>query len=209
MVPNPIVDEYFTDGCGRCPLAATPECKVHRWKDELKLMRELLLESGLQEERKWGVPCYTYKGKNVILLGAFKENCVISFLKGVLLKDPKNVLELPGENSQSTRFIRITSLKQLSKLVPTIKAYLQEAILVEKSGQKVELKKTEDYEVPSELSAVLKKNASLRKAWEKLTPGRKRSYLLHVGSAKQEATRVSRVEKIIPGIMAGKGFGER
>ncbi len=203
---NPLVDQYLLEGCGRCKLAGTPKCKVHHWTAPLIELRRIVLSGGFTEERKWGMPTYTWNGKNVIILAAFKENCVISFLKGALLTDPKNLLVVPGENSQSTRFIRFTDIKQVLKLETAIKTFLKEAKLIEESGKKVITKKADEMEIPDELNTAFKKQPSLKKAFYALTPGRQRGYILHFTGAKQSATRVSRIEKCVPRILEGKGI---
>ena len=199
-------DDYFLEGCGRCSLGGTPACKVHRWSEELSLMRQLLLECGLNEESKWGMPCYTYKKKNVVLIGAFKEYCSFNFFKGALLTDAASVLEKPGENSQSSRLIRLTDTSKLVELYDVLKSYVFEAIELEMAGKKVELKQTSDYELPSELQSKFAEMPELKIAFDGLTPGRQRAYILHFAQPKQQKTRESRIEKCIPKILSGKGF---
>ncbi len=205
---NPLVDQYLAEGCGRCKLGGTPDCKVHKWPLELKLLRKIALDCGLNEEIKWGVPVYTYQKHNIIIIGAFKENCVLSFFKGALLQDEEKILKFPGENSQSAKVIRFTDVKIIQKLEAVLKAYIFEAIEIEKAGLKVETKKIEDYVVPDEFKTKLKEIPALKKAFEALTPGRRKAYLLHFSSAKQSTTRISRIEKCIPNILKGKGFLE-
>lgn len=205
---NPQVDNYLEEGCGRCKLGGTPECKVHKWPQELKLLRKIALDCGLNEEIKWGVPVYTYQKHNIIIIGAFKENCVLSFFKGALLEDEEKILQFPGENSQSAKVIRFTDVKTIQKLEAVLKAYIFEAIEIEKAGLKVTPKKLEEYTVPAEFKSKLKEMPALKKAFEALTPGRQKAYLLHFSSAKQAATRISRIEKCIPNILKGKGFLE-
>lgn len=205
---NPEVDKYLAEGCGRCKLGGTPECKVHKWPQELKLLRKIALDCGLNEEIKWGVPVYTYQKHNIIIIGAFKENCVLSFFKGALLQDEENILKFPGENSQSAKVIRFTDVKLIQKLETVLKAYIFEAIEIEKAGLKVTPKKLEEYTVPEEFKSKLKEMPALKKAFEALTPGRRKAYLLHFSSAKQSTTRISRIEKSIPNILKGKGFLE-
>jgi len=200
------VDQYLLEGCGRCRLTGTPQCKVHNWTAALIELRRIVLSGGFTEERKWGMPTYTWNGKNVIIIAAFKENCVISFLKGALLTDPKNLLVMPGENSQSTRFIRFTDVKQVLKLETAIKAFMKEAKLIEESGKKVITKKVDELELPDELMAAFKKQPAFKKAFYALTPGRQRGYILHFAGAKQSETRASRIEKSIPRILEGKGM---
>lgn len=175
----------------------------------MKQLRLLLLECGLTEQIKWGVPCYTYNGKNVILLSAFKEYCSLNFFKGVLLNDEHNLLDKPGENSQSARLLKFTDVKRVMELEDHIKAFIFETIDIEKKGLKVEFKESHDDMMPEELEAKLNGLPSLNEAFHNLTPGRQRSYYIHISSAKQPQTRISRVEKCIPKIMEGKGFNER
>lgn len=206
---NPEVDAYFTDGCGRCSLYATPECRVHTWAEALQWFRRIALDCGLQEELKWGVPCYTWQKKNIALIGAFKEYCSFSFFKGVLLQDSAGLLSQPGENSQSVRMFRVMDFEKSKRHEAALRAYIFEAIEVEKAGLKVALKKTSDYGLPEELEAAFERHPALKTAFEALTPGRQRAYLLHFSQAKQSATRTARIEKCTPAILAGKGWNER
>lgn len=205
---NPKVDPFFSLGCGRCPLGGTPQCKVHQWQEELQTLRGLLLASGLQEELKWGVPCYTLNGKNVAIISALKEYCAIGFFKGVLLSDPKKMLAAPGENSQSSRLIKISKLQEIIDQKLEIEALIQEAIAVERSGKKVDFTAKHALSYPEELLQVLADDAGFEAAFEALTPGRKRGYILFFSGAKQTATRTSRIHKCMPKIMAGKGLQE-
>jgi len=182
--------------------------KNKQWQDELKELRRIVLDSPLVEEVKWRVPCYTLEGKNVAFMGAFKESCAFSFTKGVLLKDPKKILELPGENTQSARVIRFKSVQHILENEPALKALIADAIKVEQSGQKVAFKKATEFAVPEEFQAKLDKLPALKKAFAALTPGRQRAYLLHFSGAKQSATRASRVEKWMPQILKGKGIDD-
>ncbi|MBI1319283.1 MAG: hypothetical protein GC168_10115 [Candidatus Hydrogenedens sp.] len=207
--PNTKVDAFFELGCGRCPLGPTPECKTKQWLPELKALRALLLESELVETVKWGSPCYTLDNRNVVMLGAFRDYCVISFLKGVLLKDTKRILVAPGENSQSARVVRFTSAKDVAALAPVLRAYVAEAAALERSGAKVAFKAPDEHDVPAELQARLAKDPELKAAFEALTPGRQRGYLIHIAGAKQAATRESRIDKCRPMILAGKGMHDR
>lgn len=200
------VDPYFADGCGRCPLVSTPECKVNHWRAELKQLRTLVLESGLSEELKWGVPCYTLQKNNIVLIHAFKEYCALLFFKGALMKDPNGILIQQTENVQAGRQIRFTNPEQVRDMAATIKAYLQEAIAVEKAGLKVEYKKTEEFNIPEEFQTKLNELPELKAAFDALTPGRQRGYLLHFAAAKQSKTRESRIEKYIPKILNGEGL---
>jgi uncharacterized protein YdeI (YjbR/CyaY-like superfamily) len=205
MIKDP--NDYFIDGCGRCSLHGTDQCKVRNWADPLVLLREIMLQSGLEEEAKWGQPTYTLKGKNVAMIFSFKDSCGISFFKGVLLQDDAKILVTAGANSNVARLLKITSAAQVAELEPHIHAYIAEAIELEKSGAKVP-KSTEREPMPETLAHWLENDPQLQTAWDLLTPGRQRSYILHVGSAKQEQTQLNRIEKCIPKIYAGKGFNE-
>jgi uncharacterized protein YdeI (YjbR/CyaY-like superfamily) len=189
----------------RCTLGATPACKVHRWTDILEFLRQLILETELQEERKWGVPAYTLKGKNVVILGVFKESCVLSFLKGGLLEDPYQILERPGPNSQEGRFIRFTQLSQAQEIEGKIKEYLHQAIEVERSGKKA-IPKPANLVLPEELLQKFTEHPGLQAAFFALTPGRQRGYAIHFSEAKQSATRLNRIEKYLSKIFTGKGM---
>ena len=202
------VETYLLEGCGRCPLGGTPDCKVHTWSNELKYLRSIVLDCGLTETSKWGVPCYTYQNGNVAIVSALKGYAALSFFKGVLLKDPEGILEKPGENSQSDRLIKFTDVSQIAVLESTLKEYIYEAIEVERLGLKVEFKKTPE-PMPEELEAKLEDDPQLKAAFYALTPGRQRGYIIHFSQPKQSATRVSRIEKCIPKIMEGIGFFDR
>jgi uncharacterized protein YdeI (YjbR/CyaY-like superfamily) len=203
------VETYFTDGCGRCPLGGTPDCKVHKWTEELNILRSIVLHSGLTEESKWGVPCYTFKGSNVLIISAFKEYCALSFFNGSLLEDAEGLLEKPGENTQAARLFKFTNTSQIETLENTLKKYIQEAVLLAEEGAKVTFKKTDAYPIPEEFEAVLNTNPSVKQAFEQLTPGRQKGYLLYFAQPKQSATRTNRIEKCIPKILQGKGFHDR
>jgi len=203
------VDDYLVSGCGRCDLFETPECKVQTWQSELRLLRRIVLESGLEEDLKWSQPCYTLAGKNVVLVSAFKESPILNFCKGSLLADPEQLLELPGKNSHVGRVIRFKSAAQIRKLEPALKELLAAAIEVEASGQRVPPRATSDFEVPEELEEAFAEDPAFAEAFEALTPGRQRGYLIHFGGAKQSKTRASRVLKCKAKIFAGKGFHDR
>ncbi len=205
---NPKVDTYLAAGCGRCPLGNTPECKVHNWTEELETLRQIALECGLTEELKWGVPCYTFEWNNVVIVSAFNEYCSISFFKGVLLKDTNKILSKQGENSQSGRLIKFTDVKKIIKLESVIKDYIHEAVEIEKAGLKVEYKDVSEYLIPEELQNKLNQNEAFRNAFNALTPGRQKGYILHFSQAKQSQTRESRIEKSMPRIFLGKGLNE-
>lgn len=204
---NREVESYFIEGCGRCPLGGTPECKVHKWPQELKLLRNIALNCNLTEESKWEVPCYTYKGANIAIVSAFKDYAALSFFKGVLLQDEHKLLDKPGENSQSTRLFKFTSPRQITDIEDIIKAYIFEAIEAEEAGLKIKFKKNPE-PMPEELQNKLDDDPNFRSAFDALTPGRQRSYILHIGQAKQAKTRESRVEKCMPKVFTGKGFNE-
>ncbi|MDC6386285.1 hypothetical protein D2V93_17905 [Flagellimonas taeanensis] len=206
---NPEIDAYLQEGCGRCPLGGTPECKVHSWTAELKYLRRLVLECGLTEEQKWGVPTYTHNGTNLVMVAAFKDNCTLSFFKGALLKDDHQILEKPGENTQSGRVIRFTDVAQIAQLESVLKNYIFEAIEVKRAGLKVQLKSISDYDIPKEFQQRLEEDPELKEAFENLTPGRQKGYLLYFSGAKQSKTREDRIEKYIPKIMKGLGFHDR
>jgi uncharacterized protein YdeI (YjbR/CyaY-like superfamily) len=203
---NQHADTYFTAGCGRCAKGGTPACKVNSWAAELAALRGLVLDAGLTEECKWGVPCYTSEKNNIVLIHSFKEYCALLFFKGALLKDAKGILIQQTENVQGGRQLRFTDVREITKLKITIKAYLQEAIAVEKAGLKVAKKETAEFAMPEEFQAKLDASPALKTAFEALTPGRQRGYLLHFAGAKQSATRAARVEKCTPQILAGKGL---
>ena len=206
---NPAVDLYLAEGCGRCPLWQTPQCKVHDWQAELKALRPILLNCGLTEELKWKMPCYTFENNNVVLMSAFKEYCALSFFKGALLKDPQGILEKPGENTQAARLIRFTNVQQIVDLAPVISAYIAEAIAVEKAGLTVEFKQVDELAIPAELQDKFDDDPAFQMAFEALTPGRQRGYILHFAGAKQSSTRTSRIEKYTQKIFDGQGMYDR
>lgn len=203
---NPQVDRFLLEGCMRCEKGATPACKVHRWTEILEQLRQVLLETELVEERKWGVPVYTLAGKNVILLGVFNDSCVISFIKGSLMKDPEGILALPGPNSHEGRIMRFTSMEDFEKMKSHLPQYIQNAIEIEKLGIKPEVPVRGGMEIPEELTQKFTELEGLETAFFALTPGRQRGYLIHFTGAKQSATRLSRIEKCVGKILAGKGM---
>ncbi len=205
---NKSADHFFIGGCGRCSYADTPKCKVNTYIEVLLLLRSILLDSELTEECKWGVPCYTFNNKNVILLSAFKEFCSVSFLKGALLKDPDNLLVKPGENSQSARYLKFQNIKEITKIKKQIKALIKEAIEVEKSGKKIEAKDKAELVFPEELLTIFKSNKEFKSAFFALTPGRQRGYNMFFTAAKQSKTREARINKCMPDIFKGKGLNE-
>lgn len=180
-----------------------------KWRAEFVKLRAILLDCGLNEELKWGQPCYDVDGKNVALIHGFKRYCAVLFVKGALLKDPKHVLVQQTENVQRARQIRFTSVADVTKLAKTLKAYVREAVAVEQAGLTVALKKTEDMTMPEELSSRLAANAKLKKAFAALTPGRQRGYIFHFSQPKLSKTRAARVERHIPRILDGLGLNDQ
>jgi uncharacterized protein YdeI (YjbR/CyaY-like superfamily) len=205
---NPKVDEYLAIGCGRCKFYNTPDCKVKKWPVELEALREIALESGLEEEVKWSMPCYTSDGKNILIVSAFKNYASISFFKGSLLKDSNKLLVKQGENSHEGRVAKFTSIDEIEKVRPHLKAYIQEAIDIEKKGLKVE-KPTTELVYPEELIAKMEEDASFKRAFESLTPGRQKGYIFYFNQPKKSQTRVSRIEKSAAKIFEGKGWNDR
>ena len=202
------IDEYLDIGCGRCPLVGTPDCKVQTWHSEIVALRAIILKSELTEELKWSNPCYTFNGKNILMLSALKDYAVIGFFKGALLNDPHKLLASPGKNSQSAKRLTFTDTAIIQDQEKIILEYISEAIEIEKKGLKVEFKKERE-PIPEELASVFENDAALKTAFFELTPGRQRGYILHFSQAKQAKTRFSRIEKCIPKIMEGKGFHDR
>lgn len=182
--------------------------KADKWFREMEQLRMIILDCELMEELKQGSPCYTYKKQNLIIIGNFKNYCTISFIKGVLLNDAEEILQKPGENSQSARIIRFTAVEEIIALKPTLKAYIFEAIEAEKAGLKVDFKTNTVDDIPEELHSILNEDAVLKEAYFALTPGRQRAYLLFFNGAKQSKTRTTRIHKYIPRIMAGKGIND-
>jgi len=178
-----------------------------KWRNEFQTLRTIILTFPFAEELKWGQACYTLEGKNVVLIHGFKEYCALMFFKGALLKDPKRVLATPGAH-QSARQIRFTCVEDITGLKPVVKAYIQEAIEVEKAGLKVKMKKTADLKIPDEFQKELDVMPALKKAFRALTPGRQRGYIFHFSQPKLSKTREARVKKSIPLILAGKGFND-
>lgn len=206
---NPKVDKYLAVGCMRCELGGTPGCKIHNWPLELEQLRRIVLDCGLSEELKWGVPCYTFQDSNVLLVSAFKNYSAISFFKGSLLQDDKGILVKPGENSQATRMARFTSVKEIRKLEPVLKAYIFEAIEVEKAGLKVDFKAKSELVFPNELLEKFEQDPAFDAAFNSLTPGRQRGYILYFSAPKQSKTRESRIEKSMQQIFKGIGLNGR
>lgn len=191
---NPKVDWYFS--------------KAGQWEKETKKLRTIVLGCDLNEELKWGCPCYTFEKSNIVLIHVFKEYCALLFFKGALLKDKKGILIQQTENVQAARQIRFTNIQEIVKLEKTLKAYIYEAVQVEEAGLKVPLKKTAEFNMPEEFQKELNSNRALKTAFYELTPGRQRGYLLYFSAAKQSQTRLSRIEKYRKQILAGKGLDD-
>jgi uncharacterized protein YdeI (YjbR/CyaY-like superfamily) len=181
---------------------------ANKWQKETDKLREIALGCDLTEEVKWGKPCFTFLEKNVAIIIPLKESCALAFFKGALLKDPKCVLGRAGEHTQAGRWIKFTSVKDIATLRITLRSYLYEAIELEESGKKVELRKPSEYTVPEELQNLLDDNAALKASFNALTPGRRKSYVFHISSAKQAKTRAARAERCVPMIQGGRGFNE-
>lgn len=203
---NP-VDKYLIDGCMRCKYGATPQCKVHRWVNELDLLRQIVLETGLTEHIKWGVPVYTHKGKNVVTINALKESANIGFFKGVLLEDKHKILHQQG-NLQSDRLVRFTSVADIEKVKDVLRLYIIEAIALEESGKKVTFIKNPE-PIPDELLAEFENDHAFKSAFYSLTPGRQRGYIIHFSQPKQTATRKARIEKYKETIFKGIGINDK
>ncbi len=191
---NPKVDFYFR--------------KADQWQAEFEKLRTIILDCDLTEELKWGHPCYTLEGNNIVLMHGFKEYCALLFMKGALMQDPNGILVQQTENVQSARQIRFTALPEIVELETALKAYVADAVRVEKAGLKVEFKQPEDFPFPEEFIDKLEEVPGLQDAFEALTPGRQRGYLLYFSKAKQSKTRVSRIEKYVPHILDGKGIND-
>jgi len=189
---NPKVDFYFS--------------KAKKWQNELEQLRTIALDCGLTEELKWGCPCYTFEKSNIVLIHAFKEYCAFLFFKGALLNDSNGMLIQQTKNVQAARQVRFTNVREIAKVEKIVKAYIYEAIEVQKAGLKVTLKKTTEFSMPEEFQKKLNKNAALKAAFHSLTPGRQRGYMLYFSQPKQSKTRESRVEKSIKQILNGKGL---
>ena len=191
---NPQVDFFFN--------------KPSRWQKEFVKLREIILDCHLNEELKWGQPCYTFGKKNIVLIHGFNEYCALLFFKGSLMKDPKKILIQQTENVQVPRQIRFTNIREIVKLEKTLKAYIFNAVEIEEKGVKAQLKKTSEFKMPEELQKRLNKSAAFKKAFNTLTPGRQRGYILYFSQAKQSKTRKERIEKYIRQILDGKGLND-
>ena len=202
------INDFILNGCGRCSKYATLLCKINNWKEELLLLRKIVLQSGLTETMKWGMPCYQLDGKNVVMLAPFKDNCTLSFFKGSLLKNHSNILLKAGENSEQSRVIRFTNKSDIIKIEFEILDLIKEAIENEKKGIKVGPKKITEADFPIEFLKEIESSSQLKIAFQKLTPGKQRAYLIYFNSAKQSSTRESRIKKHIPQILNGKGLSD-
>ena len=191
---NPKVDWFFA--------------KDTQWQKEYGKLRTIILDCGLIEELKWGCPCYTFENTNIVLIHGFKEYCALLFFKGALLNDPNGILIQQTKNVQSARQIRFTNVREIVKMEKVLKAYVYEAIEVERAGLKVKLKKTSEFKTPKEFQKRLDKSTVLKKAFDALTPGRQRAYIFYFSQAKQSKTREARVEKYIPQILNKKGLDD-
>jgi uncharacterized protein YdeI (YjbR/CyaY-like superfamily) len=192
---NPKVDGYFK--------------KSKKWQEELRKLRNIILDSPLTEELKWGKPCYAFQGSNVVIIIPLKERCALMFCKGALLKDAKGILTKPGENTQGGRWINFTNVREIVEMETVLKAYIHEAIEAEKAGLEVKYKKTSDFIIPEEFQNKLDEIPALKAAFKALTPGRQRGYIIYFSAAKQSKTRESRVEKCMPQILSGEGLNDR
>ncbi len=195
MAPNPKVDKYLT--------------KTDRWQPEFKALRAILLASDLQEELKWGKPCYTYQNQNVTIFFALKAYCGLGFFKGALMDDPENLLHRQGKNSQAVRMLRYSDAQQITDSRESIARYLREAIRIEKSGQKIDFSEKDNLVYPQELKDRFASDPALEAAFDALTPGRRRAYNLHFSGATQSATRSARIERCAARILEGKGLNDR
>lgn len=191
---NPTIDAYYR--------------KPRKWQPELTKLREILLGAPLLEEMKWGKPCYSFDGRNVIVVQPFKDYCALLFCKGALLKDPEGLLVKPGENTQAARQLRFAGLAEINKKKTILKAYLKEAVAVEKAGLEVTYKTLAEHPMPAELQARLQASPALKNAFEALTPGRQRAYYIFISGAKQPKTREARIDKCAPRILHGKGLND-
>ncbi len=191
---NPKVDGFFK--------------KAKKLREDFEKLRMIILDCGLTEELKWGKPCYTFQTSNIVILQGFKESCAVLFAKGALLNDRNRILEKPGENTQAARRIPFTNIREIVKMEPILKAYINEAIELEKAGLKVEYKEISEFTIPEEFHNRLDNNPALKTAFDALTPGRKRGYILHFSAPKQSKTRESRVEKCMQQILSGKGLND-
>lgn len=204
---NTQFNKYLTEGCMRCKFGGTPQCKVLKWVAELQLLRQIVLETGLTEEIKWGVPVYTYNGKNVVTVNALKESANIGFFKGVLLTDKHKILQQQG-NLQSDRIVKFRAIHEIEKLKDVLTVYVLEAIAIEQSGKKVEFIKNPE-PIPHELLQAFENDPEYKEAFYKLTPGRQRGYIIYFSQPKQTETRIGRIEKYKQQVKNGVGLNDK
>ncbi|MBP7642716.1 MAG: DUF1801 domain-containing protein [Saprospiraceae bacterium] len=204
---NPLVDKYLVDGCMRCKYGGTPQCKVNFWREELETLRQIVLETGLIEEIKWGVPVYTHNGKNILSVAALKDHATIGFFKGVLLKDEHKILQQQG-NLQSDRMIPFTNVNDIEALKDVLTSYIKEAIAIEESGKKVVFKQNPE-PIPEELIQVFEEDLVYKEAFFALTTGRQRGYIIYFSQPKQSPTRLGRIAKYRQQILDGVGLNDK
>ncbi|MDR6902337.1 YdeI family protein [Rhizobium miluonense] len=202
------IEDFFAKGCGRCERFATPDCSTRLWIDGLNELRRICLEAGLVETVKWAHPCYMHAGRNIVIIGAFRGDFRLTFFNAALMKDPEGVLERQGQNTQHPDMIRFVSNAALAKMEPVIRAYLKEAMGYAEAGIKP-AKEVGEIELPDELIEALDSDPELAEAFHDLTPGRKKSYVINLGSVKKSETRAARIAKFRNHILAGKGALER
>ena len=202
------IEDYFVKGCGRCPRFATPDCSVQQWLQGLRDLRQICEDIGLKETLKWAHPCYMHAGRNIVIMGAFRAEFRLSFFNAGLMKDPEGILEKQGPNTHHPDMIRFSANEQVQTMRPVIESYLKEAMGYAEAGILPE-KVVEDIELPDELIEALDSDPELAEAFHSLTPGRQKSYVINLNSAKASATRVARIDKFRDKILAGKGAMER
>ena len=202
------VEDFFTKGCGRCARFETPDCSTQIWGDGVRQLREICLNAGLTETVKWGHACYTHAGRNIVIIGAFRDNFRLNFFNAGLLKDPEGVLEKQGAETKTPDMLRFTAADQVAAKAAIASAYIAEAMGYAEAGIK-EKKTTTELELPEELANALDADPEMTEAFAALTPGRRRSYVMNLNAAKQTATRINRIAKFREGILAGWGLNER
>lgn len=203
-----LIDDYFSKGCGRCERFDTPDCSTRFWHDGLRQLRQICLAAGLVETVKWGHPCYMHANRNIAIIGAFRDDFRVSFFQAALLQDPQGILQKQGANTQHPDMIRFTDSAQVAPLEPLLRGYLHEAMSYAERGIKPE-RTTSTLDLPDELMDALAADPALAEAFYRLTPGRQKSYVIHLNSAKQSATRRDRIARCRDKIIAGKGALER
>jgi uncharacterized protein YdeI (YjbR/CyaY-like superfamily) len=202
------INIFFLKGCGRCAKYDTPLCKLNNWKEELLLLRNIILKINLTETMKWGMPCYQFEGANILMIAPFKDNCIVSFFKGSLLKKHYEILQKAGENSEQARVIKFKNKSEISQIENEILDLINESIEIEKAGIKVQPKTVVESDFPVELLNEFELSVQFKNAFNKLTNGKKRGYLIYFNTAKQSSTRLTRIKKHIPNILSGKGINE-